>query len=350
MHLIIESGLDLTAEKIIQAAANGQETECYNELEGCQNKSHLLFSVAKGGCCDVAESVVSLGATFQSPKENESPIRTNNPGLHVEARGLNRRVLHRAIHAGHSALVDLFVREGADLESEIESEALDQLLNLKADIGGSHFKEHRSKSDNKLSAYGTLQRSNARRSSFLGKTRDGKFWSSRPLEFAVLCDKKEIFLTLLSYYSEIGQQESLLLALTAAAFKGRIYYVRELLDRGVNPNLPVRRSKGCLILGTHTCYPILPAIYWGYLDIVELLIIRGADLNVQAESDCCGGHMPGKKSYSGRPSTPLQVASDRSSKYPSHQTYADMLSLLKKNGAGLKSSGTKHDMILEELK
>jgi ankyrin repeat protein len=349
LHLIIESGLDLTAEKILQAAANGQETECSNELEGYQNKNHLLFSVAKRGCCNVAESVLALGATFQSPKENEMPIRINSAGLHMEVEVLNRRALHRAIHSGHSALVDLFVRKGADLGSEVESEALEQLLNLKADIGASHFKEYRPKSDNKLFTYGTLQRSNARRSSFLGKTRDGKFWSSQPLEFAVLCDKKETFLTLLSYYSEIEQQESLLLALTAAAFKGRIYFIRELLDRGVNPNLPVQRTQGCFILGTHTCYPILPAIYWGYIDIVELLITRGADLNVQAEGDYCGRHMPSKKSYSGRPSTPLQVASDRLSKYPSNHTYANMLSLLEKNGAGLTSNGTKHDMILEEL-
>jgi ankyrin repeat protein len=349
IHLIIESGLDLTAEKILQAAVNGQETVCSKELEGYQNKNHLLFSVAKGGCYSVAESVFSLGATFQNPNNNELPMQSNSTGLHMKVEALNRRALHRAIHSGHLALVDLFVHKGADLESEIESKALEQLSNLTADFGVSHLKEFRSKSHYKLSDYGTLQRSNARRSSFLGKTREGKFWSSRALEFAVLCDKKEIFLTLLSYYSEIGQQESLLLALTAAAFKGRIYYIRELLDRGVNPNLPVQRSQGCFILGTHTCYPILPAIYWGYLDIVELLITRGADLNVQAESDYCGRHMPGKKLYSGRPSTPHQVASDRLSKYPSNQMYVDMLSLLEKSGAGLTSNGTKHDMILEEL-
>jgi hypothetical protein len=173
---------------------------------------------------------------------------------------------------------------------------------------------------------------------------------SRPLEFAVLCDRKAAFFTLLSFYTQNTQHESLLLALTAAAFKGRIDYVRALLDHGVNPNLPSRRSQGCFILGTHTCHAILPAVYWGYFYIVKLLISRGADVNIQANCEVGDVGSLGGHTHKRRPRSAVSVARDRCRLYPSNQSYLDILSLLDSNGAGRTDDSTDIDMIIETLK
>lgn len=172
---------------------------------------------------------------------------------------------------------------------------------------------------------------------------------SRPLEFAVLCDRKAAFFALLSFYTQDEQHESLLLALTAAAFKGRIDYVRALLNHGVNPNLISRRSQGCFILGTHTCFALLPAVYWGYFDIVKLLISRGADVNIQAACEAGGIASPGREPHIRRPRSALSVVRDRWRLYPSNHSYLDILSLLEKNGAGKHGESAEVEVIVESL-
>ena len=95
-----------------------------------------------------------------------------------------------------------------------------------------------------------------------------------PLDYAHLRDHEEVIETLNAHNAQrehekggkgIGQSS----LIHDAALDGDIDEVQRQLDAGVDPNL--KSSKGAT--------PLFYAVYGGHLEIVELLITRGADVN-----------------------------------------------------------------------
>ena len=95
-----------------------------------------------------------------------------------------------------------------------------------------------------------------------------------PLDYAHWGDQEEVIETLNAHNAQrehekggkgIGQSS----LIHDAALDGDIDEVQRQLDAGVDPNL--KSSKGAA--------PLFYAVYGGYLEIVELLITRGADVN-----------------------------------------------------------------------
>jgi ankyrin repeat protein len=327
LDIFIESGLDLSAEAVLRGTKGKNSSLFSKELNGCQNRTRLLFSVAKRGSYSVAKSIFDLGVGFGRPLENRH-LRRLSPNTAIT---LNDMALHRAIYFDNHQIVELFLCQGANKESEVESEGLEDWLKFGRRSGRCNPGSARSARSS--FAHSTLQRSNAKPGSTLRAPLGGKTWTNRPLEFAVRYNSRNAFFTLLNSYPLGESHESLSLALTAAAFTGRTDYVRALLERGAHPDMPARRPQGCITSGTHTCYALLPATRWGYFDIVELLVSRGANVNIRADLGTCEQYSLSRKSYAGAQGTPLSVARYHASKPSSNQEYARIILLLERSGA-----------------
>lgn len=174
LDIIIESGLNFTACEILQGAANRDRNGLLSELYERESQNRLLFSVAKGGCSSVAKSVLDLGLKFRCQSGNES----GPEGVTKKVGIPNERALHRAIYFNHSALVDLFVRDGADIDLELDSKSLEEWANL-AEPVGENLKDSIPikpipEGQTRFCSHGSLQRTNAKRSSFVRVTRDEK--------------------------------------------------------------------------------------------------------------------------------------------------------------------------------
>lgn len=325
LNIAIESRQDLYAIAVLRAAMRGDGDPglLYQE-----NLEHMLFSVAKGGSYEICSLLFEIGLHFPNSPGLSRPAKLRR----VPATEYIDTALHRAIYFNHSRIVALMISEGADINVEVESSGLETWLKFGGTTTMTVLGEFDFNPMRKFFTHSTLRRSNATAGSTLRSNLDGKPWTNRALEFAVVHSNTSAFFAILAPYPQNQPHESLSLALTAAVFHGRQEYVQALLDYGADPNSAVQRPYGCFKSGSHTCYALLTAVYRGYVAIAKLLISYGADVNISAR--CPKGTPPFNNYLSSTEAmTPLSIAQDRTRFYVENASYREILDFLLASGA-----------------
>jgi len=252
------------------------------DVNAHQNTGHtVLQQAAQGGHIDVVELLISKGADIEAADNwNVTPlyaaVRSNHPEIVklLLNRGANRNVriksgrfdgstpLHRAISEGYQDIVELLIAKGADINTKNKAGLTP--LHKAAQIGQKDVVEL-----------------------LLTKGADFKTQDSNgrtAVGFAKEKSHTEIVELLRKHAKQSGDPKEIMTLYDYAAL-GDIEQVKSLILEGINVN--TKSQSGMTALAW--------AVLYGHQDIAELLIQRGADVNVA-------------------PRTPLHLACQRGNK------------------------------------